>query len=139
LRYGKIAICSDADFDGAHIGLLVMAIIQKLFPEFIQEKRLFWLKAPISKLDYKGKTWYYYSDEEIENRTQKVGDIVFFKGLGQMSGKDLTESLFNLTNQHLEQLIPTEEGISTLLMLMGEDVAPRKEFVQHIDFGGFNL
>ena len=139
LRYGKVAICSDADFDGSHIGLLVMAILQKLCPEFILEGRLCWLKAPTSKLDFKGKTWYYYNEQELENRVQKQGDITFFKGLGQMSPRDLQESLFSLEYQHLEQLIPSEEGVNSLLELMGSDVEPRKEFIQRIDFGGFEL
>lgn len=139
LRYGKIAICSDADFDGSHIGLLVMAILQKLCPDFILDGRLYWLKAPTCKLDFKGKTWYYYNEKEVEERTQRNGDITFFKGLGQMGAQDLKESLFNLQYQHLEQLMPTQEGIETLLALMGEDVAPRKDFIQQIDFGGFEL
>lgn len=139
LRYGKVAICSDADFDGSHIGLLVMAIIQKLCPELIQEGRLYWLKAPICKLDNKGKTCYYYNEEEVENRKEKVGELTFFKGIGQMQKKDLQESLFSPANQHLEQLSPTEEGVEVLLALMGEDVEPRKEYVQEIDFGGFKL
>lgn len=139
LRYGKIAICSDADFDGSHIGLLVMAILQKLCPDFILDGRLYWLKAPTCKLDFKGKTWYYYNEKEVEERTQRNGDITFFKGLGQMGAQDLKESLFNLQYQHLEQLMPTKEGIETLLALMGEDVTPRKDFIQQIDFGGFEL
>ena len=139
LRYGKIAISSDADFDGAHVGLLVMSILQKLCPDFIAEGRLYWLKAPICKLDFKGKTWYYYTEEEVNNRSQKEGNIVFYKGLGQMSPKDLQESLFNSKYQHLEQLMPSEDGINALLSLMGEDVEPRKDFVQQIDFGGFEL
>lgn len=116
-----------------------MAILQKLCPEFILEGRLYWLKAPICKLDFKEKTWYYYNEKEVENREQHSGNIVFFKGLGQMGPRDLKESLFNLENQHLEQLIPSEKGISTLLALMGEEVEPRKEFIQQIDFGGFEL
>ena len=139
LRYGKVAICSDADFDGSHIGLLVMAIIQKLCPELIQEGRLYWLKAPICKLDNKGKTWYYYNEEEVENRKETVGEMTFFKGIGQMQKKDLQESLFSPANQHLEQLKPTDDGIDALLELMGEDVQPRKDYVQGIDFGGFKL
>lgn len=138
LRYGKVAICTDADFDGSHIGLLIMAAIQKLCPDFIAEGRLYWLKAPTSKLEYKGKTWYYYNERELENRQQKEGNITFFKGLGQMDEKDLRLSLFG-ENQHLEQLSPSEEGISTLLELMGENVEPRKDFVKQIDFGGFKL
>ena len=139
LRYGKIAICSDADFDGSHIGLLVMAIIQKLCPEFIQEGRLYWLKAPVCKLESKGKTYYYYTEEEVENRKETSGEMTFFKGIGQMQKKDLQESLFSPANQHLEQLKPTEDGIEVLLELMGEDVQPRKDYVQGIDFGGFRL
>lgn len=138
LRYGKIAICSDADFDGSHIGLLVMAIIQKLCPEFIQEGRLYWLKAPVCKLESKGKTYYYYNEEEVENRKES-GEMTFFKGIGQMQKKDLQESLFSPANQHLEQLTPTENGVEALLELMGEDVEPRKDYVQRIDFGGFKL
>ena len=138
LRYGKIAICSDADFDGSHIGLLVMAIIQKLCPEFIQEGRLYWLKAPICKLENKGKTYYYYNEEEVDSRKEN-GEMTFFKGIGQMQKKDLQESLFSPANQHLEQLTPTEDGVETLLELMGEDVEPRKDYVQGIDFGGFKL
>ena len=125
-------------FDGSHIGLLIMAAIQKLCPEFIEEGRLYWLKPPISRLDFKGKSWYYYNEEEVQNRIQKEGNITFFKGLGQMDKKDLQLSLFG-ENQHLEQLSPSENGIASLLALMGEDVEPRKEFVQQIDFGGFQL
>ena len=115
-----------------------MAAIQKLCPDFIMEGRLYWLKAPTSKLEYKDKTWYYYNEEEFENRQQKEGNITFFKGLGQMDEKDLRLSLFG-ENQHLEQLSPSEEGVSTLLELMGEEVEPRKNFVKQIDFGGFKL
>ena len=77
--------------------------------------------------------------KKINLQIKKEGNIVFYKGLGQMSPKDLQESLFNSKYQHLEQLMPSEEGINTLLALMGEDVSPRKDFVQQIDFGGFEL
>ena len=116
-----------------------MAIIQKLCPEFIQEGRLYWLKAPVCKLESKGKTYYYYTEEEVENRKETSGEMTFFKGIGQMQKKDLQESLFSPANQHLEQLKPTEDGIEVLLELMGEDVQPRKDYVQGIDFGGFRL
>ena len=56
-----------------------------------------------------------------------------------MQKKDRQESLFSPANQHLEQLTPTEDGVETLLELMGEDVEPRKDYVQGIDFGGFKL
>ena len=137
LRYGKIAISSDSDSDGSHIGLLVMAILQKLAPEIIQENRLYWLRAPIYKVENGKKTSFYYSEEEFKNHEK--GNIIKYKGLGQMNEKDLRDSLFSTEWQHLEQIVTSEEGLTTLLELMGEDVSPRKEFVQKIDFGGFDL
>lgn len=137
LRYGKIAISSDSDSDGGHIGLLVMAILQKLAPEIIKENRLYWLRAPIYKVTNGKKVSFYYSEEEFENHEK--GEIIKYKGLGQMNEEDLRNSLFNEKWQHLEQITATDEGIQVLTSLMGEDVTPRKEFVQKIDFGGFNL
>ena len=137
LRYGKIAISSDSDSDGSHIGLLVMAILQKLAPEIIKENRLYWLRAPIYKVTNGKKVSFYYSEEEFENHEK--GEIIKYKGLGQMNEEDLRNSLFNEKWQHLEQITATDEGIQVLTSLMGEDVTPRKEFVQKIDFGGFNL
>lgn len=124
--------------DGSHIGLLIMAILQKLCPEIIQEGRLCWLKAPIYKVDNKQKSWYYYTEEEF-SRSHEKGEITKMKGLGQMTQKDLCESMFSKKNQRLEVLTPSPDGIDILLELMGEDVEPRKEFVEQIDFGGLEL
>ena len=93
LRYGKIAISSDSDSDGSHIGLLIMAILQKLAPEIIQENRLYWLRAPIYKVENGKKTSFYYSEEEFKNHEK--GNIIKYKGLGQMNEKDLRDSLFS--------------------------------------------
>ena len=137
LRYGKIAISTDSDSDGSHIGLLIMAILQKLAPEIIQENRLYWLRAPIYKVENGKKISFYYSEEEFKNHEK--GNIIKYKGLGQMNEKDLRDSIFSTEWQHLEQIVTSEEGLATLLELMGEDVSQRKEFVQKIDFGGFDL
>ena len=137
LRSRAYAISSDSDSDGSHIGLLVMAILQKLAPEIIKENRLYWLRAPIYKVTNGKKVSFYYSEEEFENHEK--GEIIKYKGLGQMNEEDLRNSLFNEKWQHLEQITATDEGIQVLTSLMGEDVTPRKEFVQKIDFGGFNL
>ncbi len=138
LRYGKIALAVDGDFDGSHIGLLLMAMLQVLAPEFLKENRLFWLRAPTCKVETPKKTYFYYSDEEFKNHPK--GNITFFKGLGQMSDDDLKASMFNEEWQHLEPITYSEEGINTLISLMSEDVEPRKEFVyNNIDFSKFEV
>lgn len=139
LRYGKIAISSDADFDGSHIGLLIMAMLQKLAPEFLAEGRLCWLRAPIYKVESGKNNYYFYTEEEFQNRTIN-GDITKFKGLGQMAEQDLKQSLFSEEFQHMDVLESSAEGIDALEKLMGPQVRYRKEFVfNNIDFSEFNL
>lgn len=138
LRYGKVALAVDSDFDGSHISLLLMAMLQVLAPEFIKENRLFWLRAPTCKVETKQKTYYYYNEEEFKSHPQ--GNITFFKGLGQMTDEDLKNSMFSKEWQHLEPIEYSEDGISILYSLMGEDVEPRKEFVfNNIDFSKFEV
>ena len=138
LRYGRVALAVDGDFDGSHIGLLLMAMLQVLAPQFLKENRLFWLRAPICKVETKTKTYYYYNEEEFHSHPK--GNITFFKGLGQMTDEDLKNSMFNKEWQHLEPITYSEEGIQTLLELMSEDVEPRKEFVfNNIDFSKFEV
>lgn len=139
LRYGKIAIAADADFDGSHIGLLIMAMLQKLVPEFLAEGRLCWLRAPIYKVENGKNNYYFYTEEEFQNKTVN-GDITKFKGLGQMAEQDLKLSLFSEEFQHLDILESSPEGIRMLENLMGPQVHHRKNFVfNNIDFSEFNL
>lgn len=138
LRYGKVALAVDSDFDGSHISLLLMAMLQVLAPEFIKENRLFWLRAPTCKVETSQKTYYYYNEEEFKSHPQ--GNVTFFKGLGQMTDEDLKNSMFSKEWQHLEPIEYSEDGISILYSLMGEDVEPRKEFVfNNIDFSKFEV
>lgn len=133
LRYGKIAICVDADDDGCHIACLIVALLQKLAPQFIKENRLYWLKAPLYKVEKGNEEFFFYSDEEL-NQSKIKGIQTRFKGLGQMTPRDTKDSMFS-KNQHLEPIVWSQEGVSLLEQLMGEDVAPRKQFVfKEIDF-----
>ena len=72
LRYGRLAICTDADSDGAHIGLLIMAALQYLAPDFIKEGRLCWLRSPLYIVENKGKENYYFTDDEFNKVRNKV-------------------------------------------------------------------
>ena len=136
LRYGKLAICTDADSDGYHIGLLIMAAIQYLAPQFLEEGRLCWLRSPLYIITNKNKEYYYYSDEEYNQARGKIkGEIHRNKGLGELSADQAKQSMFSPENQKLDIIKPTPEAIDLLLQLMGEDVEPRANFVfNKIDF-----
>lgn len=141
LRYGKIAICVDADDDGHHIALLILANLQRICPQFLRENRLFWLRSPLYiEQDKNGKPlrcW--YTDEEFnEVRGLKKDNIKRVKGLGQLNEHDLKATMFSPTEQKMDKIIYSEEGIFQLCQLMGVDIKPRKEFVfSQIDFSKF--
>lgn len=121
--------------DGGHIALLIMAALYHLAPQFLQEGRLCWLKAPLYMCEYKGKRQYFYSDAELNAAKNLKGDITRFKGLGEMSPEVAHESMFTAENQHMVELIPTEESLVLLNELMGPNIEPRKDFVfNNIDF-----
>ena len=138
LRYGKLAICTDADSDGYHIGLLIIAALIYLAPEFIKEGRLCWLRAPLHIETYKGKENYYFTDEELAEAKRKnkiKGHLSRNKGLGEMDAETARISMFTPEYQRLEVLEYTPEAFDLLYQLMGEDVDPRKEFIMNnIDF-----
>lgn len=132
LRYGKLGICVDADDDGAHIALLVTALIYSLCPEFVLDGRLCWLKAPLYKVVSGGKSNYYFSDSELPKNAK--GEITRYKGLGEMKPEDVENAMFG-KYQRLEQIEPSQAGINTLENLMGKEVQPRRDFVfNNIDF-----
>lgn len=136
LRYGKIAIASDSDFDGSHIGLLILSMTHIICPNFLTENRIYWLRAPIYKVETRNKNYYYYSEEEFIKHPN--GNIIKYKGLGQMSDNDLKESMFSDEWQRLEPINFSEEGLNDLIKLMGPKVDYRKEFVyNNIDFSKF--
>ena len=136
LRYGRLAICTDADSDGYHIGLLIMSALQYLAPEFIKEGRLCWLHAPLYIID-NGKTEsYFFTDEEMNLNKGKVkGNITRNKGLGEMTPESARRSMFTKEFQRLEVLKYSEEAMALLESLMSEDIEPRRQFIfNKIDF-----
>lgn len=128
LRYGKVGIAVDADDDGCHIACLIMSLFKALMPEFIEEGRLCWLKAPLYKVQ-KGKTNHYFYDDEELIASGIKGEQTRYKGLGEMGATDVKESMFSSANQRVEVLIPDDNSFFRLEELMGPRVEPRKEFV----------
>ena len=136
LRYGRLAICTDADSDGYHIGLLIMAALSYLAPQFIKEGRLCWLHAPLYIISDGKKETYAFTDEEMNSMRGKIkGDITRNKGLGEMNPESARRSMFTSEFQRMEVLEYSDEAMEILYALMGEDVEPRRNFVMtKIDF-----
>ena len=118
---------------GYHIGLLIMAALRYLAPQFLEEGRLCWLRSPLYIVK-SGKTeTYYFSDEEFAKAKVK-GEVTRAKGLGALSETQERNSMFG-ENQRMDVLEATEEAIYLLEDLMGKDVTPRTEFIfKHVDF-----
>lgn len=136
LRYGKLAICSDADSDGYHIGLLIMSALYYLAPQFIEEGRFCWLRAPLYIIENKGKETYYFTDEEFNKVRGKIkGEVTRNKGLGQMPAEQAHRSMFTPEYQRLEVLRPDEGAFQLLEDLMGDKPEIRTDYVfKNIDF-----
>lgn len=136
LRYGKLAICTDADSDGYHIGLLIMAALTYLAPEFIREGRLCWLRAPLYIVNNGSKEEYYFTDDEFQRARKSIkGEVTRAKGLGEIPAETAHASMFTEKYQRLEVIKWDKYAIDLLYQLMGENVAPRKDFIMNkVDF-----
>ena len=136
LRYGKIGICVDADSDGYHIALLIIAVLQYLAPQFIQEDRLCWLRSPLYIVKNGKQEQYFFTDEDFDKVRKTIrGEINRAKGLGALSVEQAHNSMFTENYQRLDILHPTENAIQLLYNLMGSDSSLRKEFIfNNVDF-----
>ena len=139
LRYYKIIIMTDADVDGSHIDTLIMTLFYRYMPEVIQGGHLYIATPPLYKCS-KGKiSEYCYTDEERQAFIQKYGDgsengihTQRYKGLGEMNPEQLWETTMNPETRMLKQvhIENAAEADYIFSMLMGDDVAPRREFIE---------
>ena len=121
---------------GYHIGLLIMAALAHLAPDFIKEGRLCWLRSPLYIVT-NGKTEsYYFTDEEFNAAKSKIkGEVQRNKGLGSLEPDQARKSMFTPEYQRLDVLEYTDDAMDLLYALMGEDVEPRREFIMNnVDF-----
>ncbi len=136
LRYGRLAICTDADSDGYHIGLLIMAALEYLAPQFIKEGRLCWLRSPLYIVTNDKTETYYFTDEEFEAARGKIkGEVQRNKGLGSLEADQARRSMFTEEFQRMDVMEYSEEAINLLYDLMGENVECRRTFIMNnVDF-----
>ncbi|RKD22254.1 DNA gyrase subunit B [Caminicella sporogenes DSM 14501] len=136
LRYHKIVIMTDADVDGAHIRTLLLTFFFRYMRPLIEKGYIYIAQPPLYKIK-KGKAEYYvYSDNELEELLSKIGrngiSIQRYKGLGEMNPEQLWETTMNPETRTILQVtiddaIAADEIFTTL---MGDKVAPRREFIQ---------
>ena len=141
LRYDKIIIMTDADVDGSHIDTLIMTLFYRFMPRVIQEGHLYIATPPLYKCTYKKFSEYCYTDQQRQAFIDKYVDgdenasalhTQRYKGLGEMNPEQLWETTMNPENRLLKQVTieNAAEADEIFSMLMGDDVEPRRQFIE---------
>ena len=137
LRYHKIILMTDADVDGAHIATLLLTFIFRFMPDLIKEGYVYLAQPPLYKLEKNRKAYYAYSDEERDSIISEIGSdgmspIQRYKGLGEMDPEQLWDTTMNPENRILVKVTIDDARVADAIFdqLMGDNVEPRREFIQ---------
>ena len=139
LRYNKIIIMTDADVDGAHISTLMLTFLYRFMPELIKQGHVYLAQPPLYKIEKNKNVWYAYSDEQLNNIMLEIGrdgnnKVQRYKGLGEMDADQLWETTMDPSTRVLRKVDMDEDNIAELNItfntLMGDNVEPRREFIE---------
>ena len=136
LRYHKIVIMTDADVDGSHIRILLLTFFYRYFKPLIEGGYIYAACPPLYRISHGKTVKYVQTDQEKNDYLESIGNIKVSiqrnKGLGEMDATELWETTMNKENRTLLQLTVEDAVLAdrTLTELMGEDVAPRKVFLE---------
>jgi len=140
LRYHRIILMNDADVDGEHITTLGLTFFYRHVPQIVEHGYLYIAMPPLFKINWGKNSKYVYSDEErekiviqikTENPKAVIG-IQRYKGLGEMNPEQLWDTTMNPVTRMLKRITIADAGEAdtTFTTLMGDEVAPRKKFIQ---------
>tara|TARA_Y100001980_G_C14556434_1_gene347888 strand:+ start:524 stop:2476 length:1953 start_codon:yes stop_codon:yes gene_type:complete len=139
LRYHKIIIMTDADVDGSHIRTLLLTFLYRNMPDLFLRRHIYIAQPPLYKISQGKKFSYAYSEEEKEEKIKAYKEqnktktaIQRYKGLGEMNPEQLWETTMDPENRTLLEVTvdDAEEANKTFIKLMGEEVEPRREFIE---------
>ncbi len=137
LRYSRIVIMTDADVDGAHIRTLLLTFFFRYLSPIIEQGHLYIAQPPLYRVSWKNQLKYAYSDAQRDQIVKEIGastkyTLSRYKGLGEMNPEQLWETTMNPENRTLLLVTVDDaaEADRTFDMLMGDEVPPRKKFIQ---------
>ena len=147
LRYDKIIIMTDADVDGAHIRTLLLTFFYRFMKPLIENNHVYIAIPPLYKVTKGKQTWYTYNDEEQAKKIDELGGmseaikIQRYKGLGEMNPDQLYETTMDPEERTIIRctIKDAEEADETFSLLMGDQVPPRRKFIEENAHKVYNL
>ncbi|MCL2221193.1 MAG: toprim domain-containing protein [Oscillospiraceae bacterium] len=145
LRWNKVIICTDADYDGFQIRTLILTMLYRLVPTLIEEGYIYIAESPLYEIGCKGKAYFAYSDREKNEIIEKLGGSKYTisrsKGLGENDPEMMWLTTMNPESRRLVKVMPAEATITadTFDLFLGNNLNGRKDFIsenghKYLDF-----
>jgi len=149
LRYHKLIIMTDADIDGSHIATLILTFLFRYMKEMVEQGYVYIAQPPLYLVKKGKEQQYAWSEEQRRTYVEKLGggkedsvNVQRYKGLGEMNASQLWETTMNPASRTLKQVTieSAAEADRVFSMLMGDEVAPRREFIEsHAKYANLDI